>query len=199
MVKPEYNHSTSPALLNALEHAYHEWHDKAVAFAGYDTAGRVPVSTPTTPAPTVPKPQRRPPIRRQCDAAAPTSPATTAAADTAAPTSATTAAFSATTAAAAAAAEDDRGSGCGCSGSPGGLQLDLIMINRTLFGGDEPAHLTVTNRSQGRWPERWSSANADTAIRTWARRLYTDPPALAPNRSRWTPGNGCSPATAQKF
>lgn len=124
MVKPEYNHSTNPALLNALEHAYHEWHDKAVAFAGYDTAGRVPVSTPTTPAPTVPKPQRRPPIHRQCDAAAPTSPATTADVDTAAPTSATTAAASATTA-----AGDDRGSGCGCSGSSGGLQLDLIMTN----------------------------------------------------------------------
>lgn len=92
--------------------------------------------------------------RQQCDAAAPTSPATTADVDTAAPTSATTAAASATTAA----AGDDRGSGCGCSGSSGGLQLDLIMTNRTLFGGDEPAHLTVTNRSQGRWPERWSSA-----------------------------------------
>lgn len=50
------------------------------------------------------------------------------------------------------------GSGCACSGSSGGLQLDLIMTNRTLFGGDEPAHLTVTNRSQGRWPERWLSA-----------------------------------------
>ena len=119
-------------------------------------------------------------------------PRTTADVDTAAPTSATIAAASASTA-----AGDDRGSGCGCSGSSGGLQLDLIMTNRTLFGGDEPAHLTVTNRSQGRWPERWSSANADTAIRTWARRLYTDPPA--PIRWRWTPGNGCSPATAQKF
>jgi len=52
LVKPEYNHSTSPALLNALEHAYHEWHDKAVAFAGYDTDGPE-TAAPTAHSPTV--------------------------------------------------------------------------------------------------------------------------------------------------
>lgn len=86
------------------------------------TSGTTRRSPSRATTPTVPKPQRRPPIHRQCDAAAPTSPATTADVDTAAPTSATTAAASATTA-----AGDDRGSGCGCSGSSGGLQLDLIM------------------------------------------------------------------------
>ena len=41
LVTPEYNHSTSPALANALHHAYREWHDKAVAFVGYGVDGGV--------------------------------------------------------------------------------------------------------------------------------------------------------------
>jgi uncharacterized protein (TIGR02246 family) len=39
LVTPEYNHSTSPALKNALDHLYREWHDKPVAFVGYGLDG----------------------------------------------------------------------------------------------------------------------------------------------------------------
>jgi NAD(P)H-dependent FMN reductase len=35
IVTPEYNHSTSPALLNALTYLYQEWNFKPVAFASY--------------------------------------------------------------------------------------------------------------------------------------------------------------------
>ena len=35
---PEYNHSTSPALLNALDYVYAEWNDKAVGFVSYGTS-----------------------------------------------------------------------------------------------------------------------------------------------------------------
>lgn len=35
LVTPEYNHSTSPALLNALTYLYQEWSFKPVAFASY--------------------------------------------------------------------------------------------------------------------------------------------------------------------
>jgi NAD(P)H-dependent FMN reductase len=35
LVTPEYNHSTSPALLNALTYLYQEWNFKPVAFASY--------------------------------------------------------------------------------------------------------------------------------------------------------------------
>lgn len=34
-VTPEYNHSTSPALLNAIDVLYNEWVDKAAGFVGY--------------------------------------------------------------------------------------------------------------------------------------------------------------------
>ena len=34
-VTPEYNHSTSPALLNALDHVYVEWNYKAAGFVSY--------------------------------------------------------------------------------------------------------------------------------------------------------------------
>jgi NAD(P)H-dependent FMN reductase len=37
-VTPEYNHSTSPALLNALDYVYREWNNKAVAFVSYGTS-----------------------------------------------------------------------------------------------------------------------------------------------------------------
>lgn len=34
-VTPEYNHSTSAALKNAIDYLYAEWNDKAAAFVGY--------------------------------------------------------------------------------------------------------------------------------------------------------------------
>jgi NAD(P)H-dependent FMN reductase len=34
-VTPEYNHSTSPALLNAIDYVYAEWNNKAAGFVGY--------------------------------------------------------------------------------------------------------------------------------------------------------------------
>ncbi len=37
-VTPEYNHSTAPALLNALDYVYREWNDKAVGFVSYGTS-----------------------------------------------------------------------------------------------------------------------------------------------------------------
>ncbi len=38
-VTPEYNHSTSGALKNALDFLFHEWANKAAAFVGYGGAG----------------------------------------------------------------------------------------------------------------------------------------------------------------
>lgn len=38
-VTPEYNHSTSAALKNAIDYLYHEWNDKAVGFVSYGSAG----------------------------------------------------------------------------------------------------------------------------------------------------------------
>jgi NAD(P)H-dependent FMN reductase len=37
-ITPEYNHSTSPALLNALDYVYGEWNNKAVGFVSYGTS-----------------------------------------------------------------------------------------------------------------------------------------------------------------
>jgi NAD(P)H-dependent FMN reductase len=38
-VTPEYNHSTSGALKNAIDYLYREWNDKAAGFVGYGSAG----------------------------------------------------------------------------------------------------------------------------------------------------------------
>jgi NAD(P)H-dependent FMN reductase len=38
-VTPEYNHSTSGALKNAIDFLYREWNDKAAAFVGYGSVG----------------------------------------------------------------------------------------------------------------------------------------------------------------
>ncbi|MCY1032310.1 NAD(P)H-dependent oxidoreductase [Corallococcus sp. BB11-1] len=40
-VTPEYNHSTSGALKNALDFIYGEWNNKAAGFVGYGSAGGV--------------------------------------------------------------------------------------------------------------------------------------------------------------
>lgn len=39
IVTPEYNHSFPAVLKNALDHAYHEWSNKPVAFVGYGGLG----------------------------------------------------------------------------------------------------------------------------------------------------------------
>ena len=38
-VTPEYNHSTSGVLKNAIDYLYAEWNNKAAAFVGYGTVG----------------------------------------------------------------------------------------------------------------------------------------------------------------
>ncbi|HEY5080816.1 MAG TPA: NAD(P)H-dependent oxidoreductase [Bauldia sp.] len=40
-VTPEYNHSTSGALKNAIDFIYHEWTNKAAGFVSYGTTGGV--------------------------------------------------------------------------------------------------------------------------------------------------------------
>ncbi|GAB4051401.1 hypothetical protein GCM10028775_27960 [Catellatospora paridis] len=39
MVTPEYNHSTSGALKNAIDFLYAEWNNKAVGFVSYGSLG----------------------------------------------------------------------------------------------------------------------------------------------------------------
>lgn len=40
-VTPEYNHSTSGALKNAIDYLYHEWNNKAAGFVSYGSMGGV--------------------------------------------------------------------------------------------------------------------------------------------------------------
>lgn len=40
-VTPEYNHSTSGALKNAIDYLFFEWHNKAAGFVSYGSAGGV--------------------------------------------------------------------------------------------------------------------------------------------------------------
>jgi NAD(P)H-dependent FMN reductase len=40
-VTPEYNHSTSGALKNAIDYLYREWNNKVAAFVSYGSAGGV--------------------------------------------------------------------------------------------------------------------------------------------------------------
>src|SRR5580704_6603501 len=40
-VTPEYNHSTSGALKNAIDFLFHEWNNKAAGFVGYGAMGGV--------------------------------------------------------------------------------------------------------------------------------------------------------------
>jgi NAD(P)H-dependent FMN reductase len=40
-VTPEYNHSTSAALKNAIDFLFHEWHNKSAGFVGYGAMGGV--------------------------------------------------------------------------------------------------------------------------------------------------------------
>ncbi len=58
----------------------------------------------------------------------------------------------------------------------GGLQLNLIMTDRTLLGGDdEPAHLTGYGPIPAPLARALVLGRADTRTRTFIRRLYTDP------------------------
>ena len=41
IVTPEYNHGTSGVLKNAIDYLYAEWHNKAVGFVSYGSAGGV--------------------------------------------------------------------------------------------------------------------------------------------------------------
>ena len=74
----------------------------------------------------------------------------------------------------------------------GGLQLNLIMTDRTLFDGDdEPAHLTGYGPIPAPLARPWSSATPTPPPAPGSAGSTPTPPA--PNSSPWTPDNDCSP------
>jgi len=85
----------------------------------------------------------------------------------------------------------------GANGS-GGLQLNIIMTDRTLLGDDdEPALITGHGPVPAALARALVIGNADTTTKTWIRRLYTDPTGtqLAAMDSK----QRLFPAVAQKF
>ena len=71
------------------------------------------------------------------------------------------------------------------------------MTDRTLFGDDEPAHLTGYGPIPAALARSLVIGHADTTTKTWVRRLYTDPTGtqLLAMDSR----QRLFPAAAQKF
>jgi len=84
------------------------------------------------------------------------------------------------------------------AGTGGGLEVNLIMTDRTLLGeDDEPAQLLGHGPIPAQLARSLVIGNADTATTTWVRRLYTDPTGtqLVAMDSR----RRLFPAAAQKF
>ena len=66
--------------------------------------------------------------------------------------------------------------GSGGSSGAGGININLIMTDRTLLGDDdEPAHLTGYGPIPAALARALIAGQADHTTRTWVRRLYTDP------------------------
>jgi hypothetical protein len=84
------------------------------------------------------------------------------------------------------------------AGATGGLELNLIMTDRTLLGDDdEPAQLIGHGPIPAQLARALVIGHADTTTTTWVRRLYTNPTGtqLVAMDSR----RRLFPAAAQKF